>query len=159
MKWGLNSLGIVLLLAFCASLAVSLALWTRLSRAKQELAATEAAESAARAKQERRLAEEARPAAQVASPVVEPQQPEIKPERLVLLLTVGTQHYAEKQMRLLQPKCPQAKLRVYQQRKGRCGWSTCFAVAAREEDEERTRSCGATRGQALRDAKDFVIVR
>jgi hypothetical protein len=158
-RWSLNSLGAILLLALAASLAISLALWTRLSRARDELASTEAAEANARLKQERRMAEEAQQSA-VAVPVQTAPTPQVNqgPQRLILLLTVGTQHYAEKQRKLLQPKCPAAKLVVYRQKRGRCGWSACFAVAAKEADEEKARGCGETKGQALRDAQDFAAI-
>jgi len=76
----------------------------------------------------------------------------------VLLLTVGTRHYAEKQLRLLKQKC-RAPLAVYQQRRGRCAWSTCYAVAAREEDAELARPCGETKGQVVRDRKDFAALQ
>jgi hypothetical protein len=75
--------------------------------------------------------------------------------QLVLLLTVGTQHYAEKQLRSLRKRC-RAPLAVYQQRRGRCGWSQCWAVAVPAEDREQARGCGAVKGQALRDRRDFL---
>jgi hypothetical protein len=72
-------------------------------------------------------------------------------------VTVGTRHYAEKQMRAMRKKCP-APLAVYQQKRGRCAWSTCFAVAVPEADAERAHGCGESKGQSLRDRKDFVPV-
>jgi hypothetical protein len=161
-RWRLNALGVVLLCSVLASLAVSAALWAKLSGARAEMAATDAAEEKARLKQEQRLAEQAQQSAAVTpppapTPAVTPAP--AAPQRLLLLLTVGTQHYAEKQMRLLQPKCSQAKLRVYQQRRGRCGWATCFAVAVEESEAAAARGCGEPKGQSLRDKADFVAIR
>jgi hypothetical protein len=164
-RWGLNALGVLLSSLLLAAIAFSGALWVKLEAARGELRASDAAEEAARIKQERRMAEQAQTAAAtpVAPPVdaqavaPAPPQPAASEERLFLLLTVGTQHYAEKQKRLLQLKC-KVPLAVYQQRHGRCGWSTCFAVAAKESDAELARTCGETKGQALRDRRDFIAV-
>jgi hypothetical protein len=78
-------------------------------------------------------------------------------DRLLILLTVGTRHYAEKQLQLIRQRCS-APVAVYLQRRGRCGWSQCFAVAAREADADRARGCGPAKGQALRDRADFALV-
>jgi hypothetical protein len=105
-------------------------------------------------------AAEARPAAREgarpgkAPDTVDLTHPE-EPRQLVLLLTVGTQHYAEKQLRTLRRRC-KAPLHVYQQRRGRCAFSQCWAVAAPAEDGLDLRSCGEVKGQSLRDRKDFV---
>jgi hypothetical protein len=162
-RWSLNLLGVLLVATLAGAVVLSISLWIRLERTRAELAeeagpATEApvARSAPAPQPIETPAEPVEaaatppPAAPAAAPAVE--------ERLVLLLTVGTRHYAEKQLRLLKQKC-RASLAVYQQRRGRCAWSTCFAVAAREEDAELARPCGETKGQAVRDRKDFVALQ
>jgi hypothetical protein len=79
-------------------------------------------------------------------------------DRLLILISVGTRHYAEKQLRALRKHC-RAPLAVYLQKRGRCGWSQCFAVAAREADADLARACGATKGQALRERSDFALIQ
>ena len=74
----------------------------------------------------------------------------------MLLLTVGTRHYADKQLRRLRSRCP-ARLAVYQQVRGRCAYARCFAIAASAQDEGLTRGCGQVKGQALRDRSDFTL--
>jgi hypothetical protein len=159
-RWSLNLLGVLLLATLAGAVVLSISLWIRLERTRAELAEEEAPAAVAP------LARSA-PAPQPIETPAEPMEAAATPppaaapaveERLVLLLTVGTRHYAEKQLRLLKQKC-RAPLAVYQQRRGRCAWSTCFAVAAREEDAELARPCGETKGEVVRDRKDFVALQ
>ena len=77
-------------------------------------------------------------------------------ERLVLLLSVGTRHFAEKQLRRLKRQCA-APLAIYRQIRGRCAFSQCFAVAAPSADAGLARGCGQVKGQSLRDRADFTV--
>jgi len=167
-RWRLNLLGALLAATLAASLLLSLALSIGLARTRAELdkRAEEPGQAASQPRQPE--APRAPPApAEGAAPVVgsatsastPPAGGELVAEdRLFLLLTVGTRHYAEKQLRLLRPQC-KAPLAVYLQRKGRCAWNQCFVVAAREFDMDRARECGKTTGQALRERADFILVR
>jgi hypothetical protein len=187
-----SALLVLLAIALTGSLLLSLTLWIKLERTRDELA--EAAEESAVT---RRLAAPAVPTSLAAPPVPVssaataapvsptaaavavsptaaavavpqspmPQSPAASApavsapaaDRLLLLLTVGTRHYAEKQARELRQKC-RAPLAVYQQKHGRCAWSTCFAVAVPEADAELARNCGEPKGQALRERTDFIEV-
>ena len=165
-------LGVLLAAALAASLVVSLVLWVKLQRARDELADAEATQETA-ANQVAALPVPPETVAAVleskpdllkpdASKIPAPKIPKVaaapQPERLLLLVTVGSQHFAEKQLRELKRKC-RAPLAVYQQRGGRCAWSTCFAVAAAEADADLARNCGETKGQALREKTDFIPVK
>jgi len=174
----LRILAVVLFTLLSCSLIVSAALWIALQRVRDDLAVAQAAgakgvvatrTAQAAAVQTPRPADPPRepaPAPALAPPPVAPSVAPAAPvaaaappeDRLLLLLTVGTRHYAEKQLRLLRQHC-RAPLAVYLQRRGRCGWSQCFAVAAREADADLARKCGATRGRALRERTDFVLVQ
>ena len=145
----LRILAVLLSTLLVGSVVISVALWIALQRTRGELTA----------------AEEVKPAAPAPPPPppreIAPAKPPVQaaPEdRLLILLTVGTRHYAEKQLRTLRQHC-RASLAVYLQRRGRCGWSQCFAVAAREADADLARSCGPTKGQALRDRTDFALIQ
>jgi hypothetical protein len=157
-------LSILLVAALAASLLLSLSLWIKLERTRDELA--EAAEQAAVARRagvpETQLQPAAPTTAQEAAPSPEPaiKEPAAAApagDRLLLLLTVGTRHYAEKQARELRQKC-RAPLAVYQQKRGRCAFATCFAVAVPEASAGLARNCGETKGQTLRERTDFVEV-
>ncbi len=176
----LRILALALFTLLVCSLAVSAALWITLERVRDDLAAARAtgakappppaqaaAAPAPRPADPRRgeaaptaavSAATAAPAVAVAAAPATPPGAAAAEDRLLLLLTVGTRHYAEKQLRLLRQHC-RAPLAVYLQRHGRCGWSQCFAVAAREADADLARQCGATRGQALRERADFALVQ
>src|SRR3954469_2704519 len=157
----LNLVGGLLLATLAGAVALSISLWIRLERTRAELAeeAAPAATAPVAHSVPAPIETPAEPVEAAATPP--PAPPAAAPaveERLVLLLTVGTRHYAEKQLRLLKQKC-RAPLAVYQQRRGRCAWSTCYAVAAREEDAELARPCGETKGQVVRDRKDFALLQ
>ena len=165
-QWRFNALSAVLATALCCALLLSLALWIKLSRARADLAEAELAAEMAEAAVAREPSAADHEAPQAATKVdavsLVPEPPVARagaaaptPDRLVLLLTVGTQHFAEKQLKRLRKQC-RASLAVYQQRRGRCGWTQCFAVAAPESDAGLARGCGQVKGQALRDRADFV---
>ena len=169
--WRLNALGAVLGTALICALLLSVGLWVKLQRTRAELAEAELAAEMAEAALARdpEPEEKTRPAPRGNAPEPVTAEPEAvdlttpraqaqapaQDDQLVLLLTVGTQHYAEKQLRSLRKRC-RAPLAVYQQRRGRCGWSQCWAVAVPAADRELARGCGAVKGQALRDRKDFL---
>ena len=185
-QWRFNALSAVLATALCCALLFSLALWIKLSRARADLAEAELAAEMAEAAvaREPSAAEDdavaragaaagaAAAGSKIAGAPTKVEAVSLVPaalaegaqaaanttasDRLVLLLTVGTQHFAEKQLRRLRKQC-RASLAVYQQRRGRCGWSQCFAVAAPEADAGLARGCGQVKGQALRDRGDFVV--
>jgi len=157
-------LAVLLVPALAASMLLSLSLLIKLERTRDELA--EAAEQATVARRvavsETQLYPATPTTAQVPAPSPEPAPTEAAVtapagDRLLLLLTVGTRHYAEKQARELRQKC-HAPLAVYQQKRGRCAFATCFAVAVPEASAELARNCGETKGQALRERMDFVEV-
>jgi hypothetical protein len=175
-NWRLNALGAVLGTALICALLLSVGLWVKLQRTRAELSEAELAAEMAEAALARdpEPEAEARPKAAAKAAAPEPEPVDLTASRappapaeaaaataaapgdqLVLLLTVGTQHYAEKQLRSLRKRC-RAPLAVYQQRRGRCGWSQCWAVAVPAEGRELARGCGAVKGQALRDRKDFL---
>ena len=174
-SWRLNALGAVLGTALVCALLLSVGLWVKLQRTRAELSEAELAAEMAEAALARDPEPDERPKsasktaqAEAAEPEAEavdltggraPPAPRVAAsspdDRLVLLLTVGTQHYAEKQLRSLRKRC-RAPLAVYQQRRGRCGWSECWAVAVPASAREQARGCGAVKGQALRDRKDFL---
>ena len=172
-QWRLNALGAVLSTALICALLLSVGLWVKLQRTRAELAEAELAAEMAEAALARdpEPEEKARPAPRGNAPEPVTAEPEAvdlttpraqaqapapsQEDQLVLLLTVGTQHYAEKQLRSLRKRC-RAPLAVYQQRRGRCGWSQCWAVAVPAAERELARGCGAVKGQALRDRKDFL---
>lgn len=165
----LRILAVVLFTLLLCSLVASAGLWIALSRTRAELAGLAAVRPVevrrsppprAAAIPEIALARPADPPREVppAAPAPAPAAAQPAEDRLFLLLTVGTRHFAEKQLRLLRQHC-RAPLAVYLQRRGRCGWSQCFAIAAREADLDRARSCGVTKGQALRERADFVLVQ
>ena len=181
-NWRFNALGAVLGTALVCALLLSVGLWVKLQRTRVELAEAELAAEMAEAALARDPEPEEKPKAAAKAPPAEAAAPEAEPvdftggvtgnlnggfaqpapaaaaaapeDQLVLLLTVGTQHYAEKQLRTLRKRC-RAPLAVYQQRRGRCGWSQCWAVAVPAAEREQARGCGAVKGQALRDRKDF----
>jgi hypothetical protein len=163
-RWTLT--GALLVAALTASLLVSLVLWLKLQRVRDDLADAEAeAEKSVVSKiAELPVPPETAPVAQSTPAATDAPQattPRIAaapaPERLLLLVTVGSRHFAEKQLRELRPKC-RAPLAVYQQKRGRCAWSTCFAVAAAEADADLARNCGTTQGESLREKRDFIPV-
>jgi hypothetical protein len=166
-RWTLMSA--LMVAALAASLIVSLTLWLKLQRVRDDLADAEAAaeKSVASKIAELPVPPEAAAAAEAAPTSAAPTAIAAAiagatpragaPEHLLLLVTVGTRHFAEKQLRDLKPKC-RAPLAVYQQKRGRCAWSTCFAVAAAESDADLARNCGSTQGQSLREKKDFIPV-
>jgi hypothetical protein len=173
--WRLNHLGVLLLAALLVTLLAALALRIQLTRARSEAAT--AIENMAEL--DERLAELGRaPAADVhappaaagdvgaktpgkgAAPAADEAAPRAGPtavpdSRLYVLLTVGTRHFAEKQLRRLRHRCGGA-LALYRQKRGRCAFSECWVVAAPESDSEQARSCGKVKGQAMRDRRDFV---
>jgi len=174
--WRLNALGAALLALLACSVLLNVALKMKLTHARTALAEAESeaedAESAAArepagadkgtlAVQPRVAPTAAVPSvAEVAQPTpeaaAEPTRAEApKREQLILLLTVGTEHYAEKQLRRLMQKC-KAPLAVYRQKRGRCGWSQCFAVALPASEAESARGCGHVVGQSVRDRDDFT---
>ena len=173
-SWRLNALGAVLGTALVCALLLSVGLWVKLQRTRAELAEAELAAEMAEAALARDPEPEEKPKAIAKAAAGEAAVPEAEPVdltggraqpaqlaaaagpegQLVLLLTVGTQHFAEKQLRSLRKRC-RAPLAVYQQRRGRCGWSQCWAVAAPASEREQARGCGAVKGQALRDRNDF----
>jgi hypothetical protein len=150
---------LLLVVALLGSLLLSLSLWIKLERTRDQLA--EAAEESAVAR--RVSAPAPLPPAGDRPPAARPAEaataaPDVQkpaPERLLLLLTVGSRHYAEKQARELRQKC-RAPLAVYQQKRGRCAWATCFAVAVPEASAGLARNCGETKGQSLRETSDFA---
>jgi hypothetical protein len=182
-QWRFNALGAVLGTALICALLVSVGLFVKLQRTRAELAeaelAAEMAEAAlardpdaaedkaeGKSRDDKPKAEErARPAPRTEPAARETAAVDLTAraataaaapgDQLVLLLTVGTRHYAEKQLRSLRKRC-RAPLAVYQQRRGRCGWSQCWAVAVAAQDRELAKGCGAVKGQALRDRKDFL---
>ncbi len=156
----LRILAAVLLGLLVCSLICSAALWIALDRAREELAQAEEPPRPKSRVQAQAVELSATPApperpAEVRAPAPASVAP--PEDRLLLLLTVGTRHYAEKQLRQLRKHC-RAPLAVYLQRRGRCAWSQCFAVAAREADADLARGCGATKGQALRERTDFALI-
>lgn len=161
--WQLNQLGLLLAVLLLCSLVVSVALALKLSRTRAELAEAEAAAEMAGSALAREPEEQKAlaPAPAAAAPGVAPaaraaSAAPAREERLLILLTVGTQRYAEKQLRSLKTRC-KAPLAVYRQTRGRCGWDQCFAVALPASEAERARGCGQVKGQALRDRADFVL--
>ena len=157
LRWRPNHLAAVLAVLLILSIASSVLLALKLRKVRADLAEAEAAAEMA----ESALAQEEQSAGlrPVEPAPAGPQPAEARApvrERLVLLLTVGTQHFAEKQLRALRKRC-QAPLSVYRQVRGRCGWSSCFAVAVPAQDAEAARACGQVKGQALRDRADFVL--
>jgi hypothetical protein len=172
-RTGASPMGILLVTALAASLLVSLVLWVKLLRVRDDLADAEAGQQETVASQMSSLpVPPETTAATVADgtpgnlkpdfPKSQPARPKLtaaaQPERLLLLVTVGSQHFAEKQLRELKKKC-KAPLAVYQQKGGRCAWSTCFAIAALESDASLAQNCGVTKGESLRERKDFVPVQ
>lgn len=170
---GASPMGVLLVTALAASLLISLVLWVKLQRVKDDLADAEAGQQEAVASQTAALPvppETTTATVATGTPdILKPDLPKAPaartkvaaaapPERLLLLVTVGTQHFAEKQLRELKRKC-KAPLAVYQQKGGRCAWSTCFAVAALESDAALAQNCGVTKGESLRERKDFVPVQ
>jgi hypothetical protein len=173
LNWNLNALGVVLGTALICALLLSVGLWVKLQRTRAELAEAELAAEMAEAALARDPEPEEKPKAAPKAGAPEgtavteavdltggraqpaPQADASQDDQLVLLLTVGTRHYAEKQLRSLRKRC-RAPLAVYQQRRGRCGWSQCWAVAVPASEREQARGCGAVKGQALRDRKDFL---
>ena len=93
-------------------------------------------------------AHEAEPSAQA--------QPAPAKDQLILLLTVGKQPYAEKQLRALKHRCD-APLAVYRQTRGRCAYDQCFAIAVPLADADQAKACGRVAGQSIRDRADFAI--
>ena len=163
-QWRFNALSALLATALCCALLFSLVLWVKLSRARVDLAEAEAAAEMAEAlvAREPSAAPDAPTKVEAVSLLpTDPARTSAKAapasDRLVLLLTVGTQHFAEKQLRRLRKQCA-ASLAVYRQRRGRCGWSQCYAIAAPESDAGLARGCGQVKGQALRDRADFAAV-
>ena len=168
--WRLNPLGAGLLTALLCCLLVIAGLKIKLNQTRAALAEAENAAEAAESAVAREPAEEtAEPAAELipAPPLVAARASGVAPlvmddprpdprARLVLLLTVGTQHYAEKQVRALKHKCT-APLAVYRQKRGRCAYSQCFAVAVPYEDAGSAGGCGRVKGQSVRDREDFVL--
>lgn len=150
----LRILAAVLFGLLVCSLICSAALWIALDRARGELAEAEETPPP-KPRVQTRIVELSAPAPAPERPAqVRPASPPPE-DRLLLLLTVGTRHYAEKQLRVLRKHC-RAPLAVYLQRRGRCAWSQCFAVAARQADADAARGCGPTKGQALRERTDFA---
>jgi hypothetical protein len=165
----LNLLGALLVAALTGSLVLSLALWIELARIRTELGKRQAAEETVRAAAPQRglpaAAQSAisAPADPTPAAALAPAPPPaathpVADDRLLLLLTVGTRHFAEKQLGLLRQQC-KAPLAVYLQRRGRCAWAQCYAVAARELDSDLARECGKIKGQALRERGDFILVQ
>lgn len=158
-RWRLNLLGVLLAGLLGGSLVLSSVLWFELGRVRAQLEQSEAAPP------ERDGAPPPAPAAQTvraAAPAEEPApaaepapQGKPAPQRLIILLTVGTRHFAEKQVGILRRHC-KAPLAVYLQRRGRCAFSQCFAVAALESDASLALDCGKTRGETIRDSSDFM---
>ena len=174
--WRLNALGIVLLTALICSLAIAVALRVKLGQTRAALSEAESAAEAAESAVARDPAakDAAEPEPQAAAPVhaavakaarapaPEPEAAAEAPpaaaphrEQLLLLLTVGTQHFAERQLRNLMHKCT-APLAVYRQRRGLCAYSQCFAIAVPASQAEAARGCGRVKGQSLRDRDDFT---
>lgn len=164
--WQLNQLGLLLAVLLLCSLVVSVALGLKLSRTRAELAEAEAAAEMAGSALAREPEEQkaSAPAPAAAAPAAAEgalaaragSAAPAREERLLILLTVGTQRYAEKQLRSLKTRC-KAPLAVYRQTRGRCGWDQCFAVALPASEAESARGCGQVKGQALRDRADFVL--
>jgi hypothetical protein len=153
--WRLNALGAGLLTALLCCLLVVAGLKIKLNQTRAALAEAESAAEAAESAVAREPAEEpAERASELipAPPLVAARAPIVAPlitdgprpgthAQLVLLLTVGTQHYAEKQVRALKHKCT-APLAVYRQKRGRCAYSQCFAVAVPYEEAGSAGGCG-----------------
>jgi pyruvate/2-oxoglutarate dehydrogenase complex dihydrolipoamide acyltransferase (E2) component len=158
----LRILAVVLFTLLVCSLAISAALWVALRRARENLATAEPAHPKPAVASRPAPAAEAPPAppapAVTATPATPPAAAPPAEDRLLILISVGTRHYAEKQLRLLRQRC-RAPLAVYLQRRGRCGWTQCFAVAAREADLDLARGCGATKGKSMRERADFVLIQ
>jgi hypothetical protein len=168
--WRLNALGAGLLTALLCCLLVVVGLKIKLNQTRAALAeaesAAEAAESAVAREPEEEPAEPesdripAPPLVAARAPIAAPlimDGPRPGPRaQLVLLLTVGTQHYAEKQVRALKHKCT-APLAVYRQKRGRCAYSQCFAVAVPYEEAGSAGGCGRVKGQSVRDRDDFAL--
>ena len=89
-----------------------------------------------------------------------PEPPAIAPgapaddHRLFVLITVGTRHYADKVAKKLRREC-RAPVRVYRQKRGRCAYSHCYAVAVPAAQSAKAKACGAAKGRTTRDAQDF----
>lgn len=164
--WRLNHLGVLLSVLLVYAAIASGGLWLRVLRMREQLAeaqaATERAE-AALAKEQASSAPTATAATEAAAPGEDEAREETQPvaeaapagDHLLLLVTVGSRSYAERQLRLLQRRC-KAPLAVYRQRRGRCAWEQCFVVAAPATEAARARGCGQAIGQTLRDRADFA---
>ena len=153
-QWSPNLLALLLAGLLGGSLVLSGVLWFELGRLRAQVEQAEA--NAVKPAPPPPAPVERVAAAVVPEPAPEPAvEAAPPPQRLIILLTVGTRHFAEKQLRLLRQRC-NAPLGIYLQRHGRCAFSQCFAVAVREADANLARDCGETSGEALRDSGDFT---
>lgn len=163
--WRLNHLGVLLSLLLVYAAIASGGLWLRVLRMREQLAEAQAAQEKAEAAlaTERAGRSGAAAGAEAAAPAQDeaPAQAqaavEAAPggEHLLLLVTVGSRSYAERQLRLLKRRC-KVPLAVYRQRRGRCAWEQCYVVAAPATEAARARDCGQAIGQTLRDRADFA---